>query len=526
MKILISLLLVVFSIIGMADSSFITYEKFSGVIPECGAGFDCGTVLSSQWSSIGPIPLSLLGFLYYTVIFILAILNFSEFDLTSFIRKQTKNNKLKSSVINFITVQELLLLITLFGLFFSAYLILIMAFVIEAWCKFCLISAFTSTSLFVLVSIYNEKYTKNSPFILKSFSLRTIHFLYAMFVKKICFKLDAESVHSSCTSIGKALGSLKITQIITKVLFSFTNNTTHKTIDKIIFSNPIGLSAGFDYNGDLTDIIPSVGFGFHTIGTVTALPYQGNKKPRLGRYPESKSLLVNKGLKSLGAKAVIKNLEFRKFTIPTGISIASTNKLFNSEKDQILDILKSFKLFENSNVNHSYYELNISCPNTFGGEPFVTSDRLKILLTALEKLRINKPIYIKMPIDQNKKETLKLLKTINPFTISGVIFGNLTKDKTNPDVTMNDKISWKKSKGNLSGKPTWKRSNELIQLTKKHYKDRFTIIGTGGIFTGQDAITKMEYGADLIQIITGMVFQGPQVLGEMNLEISKQTLKK
>jgi dihydroorotate dehydrogenase len=121
-----------------------------------------------------------------------------------------------------------------------------------------------------------------------------------------------------------------------------------------------------------------------------------------------------------------------------------------------------------------------------------------------------------MPIDYPTKQTLALLRVIEKFPIAGVIFGNLTKDKDNPYVTNSDRRIWKKSSGNLSGKPTWNRSNALIALTKKYFGNRFTIIGTGGIFTPEDAAEKMKLGADVVQLITGMIYQGPQLISQIN----------
>ncbi|GIK83671.1 MAG: hypothetical protein BroJett025_02930 [Patescibacteria group bacterium] len=527
MKTFIALLFVIFSIIGIADASFITYEKFAGIIPDCGPGFDCGAVLNSKWSSIGPVPLSLLGLFYYITVFALGILLVLEIEIKKPMNRFFDKIRLsQKNILRTINTAEALFLVTTFGFGFSIYLVVLMAFVIEAWCKYCVISAASSTLLFITSNIYFSKIEKRSPFIPKLLTFNFLHWGYTTIIKRLFFLMDAEDAHNSCTHFGTVLGKFSLTQWVTKVLFSFTNQSSAKKLNGILFPNPVGLAAGFDYNGQLTSILPDLGMGFHTIGTVTYRPYEGNKKPRLGRFLESKSLLVNKGLKSLGAVIIAKNLTGIKFRIPTGISIASTNTSFRNEAEQILDILKTFTIFENSKVQHSYYELNISCPNTFGGEPFTTPQRLKILLSAIEKLQIKKPIFVKMPIDQSKKETLELLTVIYKFTIAGVIFGNLTKDKNNPDVTETDRKKWLTVKGNLSGKPTWKRSNDLIELTRRNFGKRFTIIGTGGIFSGSDAQIKIDCGADLIQLITGMIFEGPQVVGEINLRLAQESQKK
>jgi dihydroorotate dehydrogenase len=527
MKIILSLLLVALPIIGLVDSGFVTLETGSGQPVACGANFDCESVLTSDWAHIGPIPISALGFLFYAVVLILALLNYLEIDIKSAVDNFANKLKLKKdNVLRFVTIPELLLIITFFGFLFSLYLMFLMQFVIKAWCLFCLISAGTSTSLFIVMLLYFIYVETNSPFVIKTIVIKKFHILYILILKKIFFLFDAESVHNAMTNVGKNMGENRLLKTLISTSFSFSHEKVHKEVDGVLYPNPVGLAAGFDYNGDLTQVLSDVGFGFHTIGTVTYDYYEGNPKPRLGRFPNSKSLLVNKGLKSLGAKKIIQKLENLKFMIPTGISIASTNKHFDSTHDQILNILKTFFLFEKSGVQHSYYELNISCPNTFGGEPFTTPKRLKLLLTALEKLQISKPTYVKMPIDQSELETLKLLRVINKFTIAGVVIGNLTKDRKNPDVDPQEKKEWKNKVGNLSGSPTRKRSNKLIKLTKKHYKDRFTIIGTGGIMTPKDAVEKMKLGADLVQLITGMIFEGPQLLGMINLKLAQISLNK
>lgn len=515
MKLLFPLLLIIFSLIGLADASYITYEEFAGIIPPCSQGFQCEKVLTSDFAHIGPIPISLLGIFYYLTVFTLSICLYLDLDFKSI--AAFKNTFFRKS-----SPLDLLQLITIGGLAFTLYLLLLMGVILKAWCLYCLISATTSVVLFLITQIYTSVYATRSGYITKSI----FHFIakqgYALLLKPLFFLIDPETVHNNITAMGDFLGKIAVKRYFLSALFAYYHPNLERNIDGISFPNPVGLSAGFDYNGNLTGILPSVGFGWHTIGTVTLQPYAGNQKPRLGRFPKSQALLVNKGLKNIGAVEIIKKLKNVEFKIPTGISIASTNKHFKSTKLQIADIIECFKLFEKSKVKHLYYELNISCPNTFGGEPFNTTERLETLLRALDSLKIKRPVYVKMPIDQSEKETLQLLKVIDKHKIAGVIMGNLTKDKSNPAVDPQEAEQWQNKRGNLSGKPTFERSNALIALTKKHFKNRFTIIGTGGIFTPEDAEKKIELGADLLQLITGMIYQGPQLIGSINRELANK----
>lgn len=502
-----SLLLVMLSIIGIADAGYITYEELQGVIPPCGPGFDCGAVLNSPYAQIGPVPLAAVGLVYYAMILLLSILQVSEFDLQRVFPRR--------SWFRHITILDVLAVLTVGGLFFSVYLVSIMAFVIEAWCKFCLISAATSAFLFLTTQWAVHTKTNSSVF-LKGLLHSALSFKYAKIIKPIFFLLDPEFVHEKMIRLGALLGSNPAGRWFLRAFFGFHHQGLFQTHHQITFPNPIGLSAGFDYNGDLCDVVGPLGFGWHTIGTVTLGAYPGNTRPRLGRFPRSQALLVNKGLKSIGTQAVIAKLQHKKLTIPTAISIASTNKKFTSLKEQLLDITTSFVLFERSSVQHQLYELNISCPNTFGGEPFSTPERLEVLLQLLDRLQLRQPLFLKMPIDQSEDETLALLTVLKKHVVAGVIFGNLTKDKTNPAVHPQDREDWKTMKGNLSGRPTFERSNALIKLARKHLPAEIIVIGTGGIFTPEDVGVKHANGAVLYQLITGMIYQGPQLLGQLN----------
>lgn len=346
--------------------------------------------------------------------------------------------------------------------------------------------------------------------------------LYQSLVKPLFFSQDPEFIHETMASAGELLGSNPITRFLTRAAFKFSDPHLGQTLDGIYFPNPVGLAAGFDYNAHLTGILESVGFGWHTIGTVTWQEYAGNPKPRLVRLPNSKSLIVNKGLKNIGVRAIAQKLNYQRFAIPVGLSIATTNQLYESTTKQLLDIASSFHHFESQPLHHAYYEMNISCPNTYGGEPFTSPQRLELLLRMLDKLHISRPLYLKMPSDLSDEQTLKMLAVANNHNVQGVIMANLWKDKKSAPILPADLATWQQHKGNLSGKPTWERSNHLVALTRKKYPTRFTIIGTGGIFSPEDALHKIELGADLIQLITGMVFGGPQLIGQINQHLATQ----
>jgi dihydroorotate dehydrogenase (fumarate) len=161
--------------------------------------------------------------------------------------------------------------------------------------------------------------------------------------------------------------------------------------------------------------------------------------------------------------------------------------------------------------------INISCPNAYGGEPFTTPERLELLLGKVDKIGISKPIFIKMPSDKKWPEFRKLIDVALKHKVAGLTICNLQKDRSviTEDV-LNEEI-----KGNLSGKPVFEASNDLISKTYKYCGDKLTIIGVGGIFNAADAYQKIIRGASLVELITGMVFEGPMVIGQINAGLAK-----
>jgi len=322
-------------------------------------------------------------------------------------------------------------------------------------------------------------------------------------------------------SLGEIIGKTFFRDFI-NWKFNYRSEKLKQKFAGINFATPVGLAAGFDYEAKLTQVLYSLGFGFQSVGTITRLPYEGNPKPRLGRLPKSQSLMVNKGYKNIGAKLISNKLKNMNFKIPLGISIgASNNRQVNTIDKAIKDITDSFKLFEKLKTKNNYYELNISCPNLVNTDlDFYKPKNFRKLLQLISRLNIKKPIFVKMPISVSDKEFTALLNILIDFKfVKGIIIGNLLKDRKNKLI---DKQEVRKFKvGSFSGKPCEERSNELIRLTYKKFGNKLLIIGCGGVFSGQDAYKKIKIGASLIQLITGMIYQGPQVISQINLEIEE-----
>jgi len=334
--------------------------------------------------------------------------------------------------------------------------------------------------------------------------------LYRATLKPIFFHYDPEDIHDVMIKFGSYLGRYKITQWKINILYGYKNKKLEQEISGIKFPNPIGLSAGFDKNAELVDIISCVGFGYSEVGSITALPCGGNPKPRLWRLPKSKGLVVYYGLKNDGATIIAKDLFHKKIKVPIGTSIAMTNNDENIDiNNAIKDYCITFKSFAHIGA---YTTINISCPNTCGGQPFIEPEALKLLLTEIDKIETSKPVLIKLSPDLPFDKIDELIIIAKEHRVHGIICTNLTKKRDTPLLRDNNIPNH----GGISGLPVQKLSDEMIAHIYKKEGKRFIIIGSGGIFTAEDAYRKIRLGASLLQIITGMIYEGPQVISEIN----------
>ena len=340
--------------------------------------------------------------------------------------------------------------------------------------------------------------------------------IYKAAIKPLLFRADPEKVHDRIIKIGSFLGRCAATRKLAAISFGYRHDSLTQTIDGIKYLNPVGLAAGFDKNANLTEIIPAVGFGFEEIGSVTALPCMGNPKPRLWRLPQHRSLVVNYGLKNEGCEAIAEKLRFLqtrgKRSSPLGISIAKTNCKKTAEADDaVLDYHESLTVLE---PFADYITINISCPNAFGGQPFSSPKLLELLLAKLDAVKTTKPRYIKISPDLSIKEVEDIISVSGRHNIQGFIVSNLLKNRKKsglPPETFSKVVN-----GGLSGKPVEKFANKIISHIYIKTKGKYTIIGCGGIFNADDAYAKIRAGADLVQLITGMIYEGPGLIKDIN----------
>ncbi|MEX0799191.1 MAG: hypothetical protein WD025_07085, partial [Bacteriovoracaceae bacterium] len=257
------------------------------------------------------------------------------------------------------------------------------------------------------------------------------------------------------------------------------------------------------------------------VGSVSAKKCEGNPPPNLRRLIKSKSIQVYKGLRNDGVDTIIKRI--KKMSLPEkfvlGISIARTNDVDCADVDKgIEDYLYSYKRLNEEDVG-DFYTINISCPNAFGGEDFAWPLLLEKLLKALKTIPSQKPLYFKMPINRSWDEFKELLDILDENEVNGVVIGNLNKNYD--EVDFSGEIPPGGYRGGLSGKPCKARSNELIKKTREAFPN-MTIFGCGGILEPEDALEKLALGANMVQLITGMIFNGPHLINEINRMVERE----
>jgi len=340
--------------------------------------------------------------------------------------------------------------------------------------------------------------------------------MYKHLVRPLLFRLSSDYAHELTVQLGSTVSRYKpITQIIGS-LYEHTAPSLEQTHFGLTFKNPIGLAAGFDKNGTLGPLMQSLGFGFIEVGSVTANPSTGNPKPRSFRLPADKSLINRLGLNNDGVQTISKRLKKLDLEIPMGINIAKTHDPAISGQKAIDDYVTSFKKVKDIG---DFITINISCPNTTEGKTFEEPQSLDNLLSALaiEKDSMLVPVLVKFSVDLSHSQLEELILVCEKHSISGYVACNTSQSRDN--LVSSKSLLKDIGRGGLSGQAIRDKSTDIISKIRRLTKGNKLIIGVGGISSGEDAIEKLNAGADLLQIYTSMVYEGPSVVKKINKEI-------
>lgn len=358
--------------------------------------------------------------------------------------------------------------------------------------------------------------------------------MYAL-MRFFLFQLDAERAHHLTLLLLAFLIKIPGIKCMFKKLYAIEDKRLERTVLGITFKNPVGLAAGLDKNAQCIDGFASMGFGHVEIGTVTPVAQPGNEKPRLFRIISDSAIINRMGFNNEGAKTVLNNIKnsalFKKNsssyerTQPTTIigGNIGKNKITPNE-NAVDDYLKCFE--ELYPVVH-YFVVNVSSPNTPDLRALQEKEPLKKILFALQEKNNQqekrKPILLKIAPDLSQAQLDDILEVLAETHIDGIIATNTTLSRSG--LTADEKTIHAIGAGGLSGKPLTQKSTEIIRYLSSKTKGSLPIIAVGGIMTAQDAIDKLNAGASLVQIYTGFIYEGPNLIRAINQKILASLVK-
>ncbi len=349
---------------------------------------------------------------------------------------------------------------------------------------------------------------------------RPISLLYRYLLRPLLFSLDPETAHELASTLLRKIGRFPVCSSFLHRWCTCRDPRLESTIFGLRFPNPVGLAAGFDKNASMLESLPLLGFGFIEVGTVTGRGQVGNPRPRLFRLPADQALINRMGFNNEGADAVQQRLQqTRKPAIPVGINLGKSRDVPLQEAVQ--DYLYSF---ERLYPYGDYFVINVSSPNTPHLRQLQDKWLLTELLQALQERNIQlattmpcppKPLLIKIAPDLSWSQLDDLLTVVAEQRLAGVIATNTTITREGLRTSMEEA-------GGLSGLPLRERSTTLIRYIFQTTSGILPIIGVGGIFSAQDAWEKIAAGASLIQVYTGLIYQGPLLIRSINQGLLRQ----
>ncbi|NGQ95189.1 quinone-dependent dihydroorotate dehydrogenase [Brevibacillus sp. SYP-B805] len=337
-------------------------------------------------------------------------------------------------------------------------------------------------------------------------------------VRSFLFGMDPEVAHERTIELLKRVDNTPGGKTLLRSIYGFRDERLETTLWGIRFPNPVGLAAGFDKNAEVFHALAALGFGFVEVGTITPLAQPGNEKPRLFRLPQHLAIINRMGFNNHGAYAASQNLiDYRYAEIPIGINIGKNKTTPNDEAAG--DYVKCM----NTLYPYGHYVvINISSPNTPNLRDLQETESLRELLKAVKgkakELELRgveaKPILLKVAPDMADEQMRDVVQAAVEEGVSGIIATNTTLSR---EAVEGDPLA--AEAGGLSGKPLVERSTAWVREIYQEVGDKVPIIGVGGIFSGEDAYRKIRAGASLVQVYTGLVYQGPGIARQINKQL-------
>ena len=345
--------------------------------------------------------------------------------------------------------------------------------------------------------------------------------MYKAIIRPILFSFDPEKIHHFTFSLIRNLSKFPGIKGLFKSLYIIEDKSLERELFGLKFKNPVGLAAGFDKNAVLYNELANFGFGFIEIGTVTPKAQEGNPKQRLFRLKEDKGIINRMGFNNEGLDAAITQLKKNKGQLIIGGNIGKNTQ--TRPEDYTKDYLECF------NALHpyvDYFVLNVSCPNVGSHAKLNDKDYLLELIGAVQSANRklsgraqSRPILLKIAPDLNDNQLDEIVELIAETNLDGVIASNTSTDRTG--LKASDAQLTEIGNGGLSGQPIKEKSTNVIKYLAEKSNKAFPIIGVGGIHSAEDALEKIEAGADLVQIYTGFIYEGPRLIKQINKALLK-----
>ncbi|WNW02436.1 quinone-dependent dihydroorotate dehydrogenase [Tenacibaculum sp. HL-MS23] len=349
--------------------------------------------------------------------------------------------------------------------------------------------------------------------------------MYKLIIRPIFFLFDPEKIHYFTFSLVKFMTKIPFVASIFRSLYQVNDKKLERNLFGLTFKKPVGLAAGFDKNAVLYNELANFGFGFVEIGTVTPKGQAGNPKKRLFRLKDDQGIINRMGFNNEGLAIAIEQLKKNKGKIIIGGNIGKNTD--TAPENYTSDYLECFK---GLHPYVDYFVLNVSCPNVGSHAKLDDVEYLYELITEVQKLNKelsvsgrakSRPILLKIAPDLNNQQLDEIIELVAKTKIDGVIASNTSVNRDNLKVSKERLLEI--GNGGVSGQPVKERSTKVIKYLADKSNKAFPIIGVGGIHSEKDALDKINAGADLVQIYTGFIYEGPSLVKRINKAILDQS---